>query len=203
MARVQTSVMIDEDKRNLAKQKGLKLQDILDHALNMALELEVKGKAQLEIDQNNILKSIELKERETKEYLKEYQNNIDHLEMQKRLFIEKKEHEILELKTQLNMINEQLEKAKEDQSDLNKLNEYKDIIRVASNYGGLNDDIEKQIFDWIAKWGVGYDVTGLFEQINKDLTKVCYRKLTLDDITIDDPVFRSIKDEDLAMPKED
>lgn len=203
MARVQTSVMVDEDKRNLAKQKGLKLQDILDHALNMALELEVKGKAQLEIDQNNILKSIELKERETKEYLKEYQNNVDHLEMQKRLFIEKKEHEILELKTQLNMINEQLEKAKEDQSDLNKLNEYKDIIRVASNYGGLNDDIEKQIFDWIAKWGVGYDVTGLFEQINKDLTNVCYRKLMLDDITIDDPVFRSIKDEDLAMPKED
>lgn len=206
MARVQTSVMVDEDKRNLAKQKGLKLQDILDHALNMALELEVKGKAQLEIDQSNILKSIELKEREKKEYLKEYQTNIDQLELQKNMFIEKKEHEIMELKTQLNMTNEQLEKAKEDQSELNKLNEYKDIVRVASNYGGLNDDIEKQIFDWIAKWGVGYDVTGLFEQINKDLTNVFYRKLTLDDITIDAPVFRSIKKEDMAkpvQPKED
>jgi len=192
MARVQTSVMVDEDKRNLAKQKGLKLQDILDHALNMALDLEVKGKAQLEIDQSNILKSIELKEREKKEYLKEYQTNIDQLELQKNMFIEKKEHEIMELKTQLNMTKDQLEKAKEDQSQLNKLNEYKDIIRVASNYGGLNDEIEEQIFAWIGKWKVGNDVTGLFAQINKDLTNVCYRILTLDDITIDDPIFRGI-----------
>ncbi len=199
MARVQTSVMVDEDKRNLAKQKGLKLQDILDHALNMALELEVKGKAQLEIDQSNILKSIELKEREKKEYLKEYQTNIDQLELQKNMFIEKKEHEIMKLKTQLNMTNEQLEKAKEDQSQLNKLNEYKEIIRIASNYGGLNDDIEKQIFDWISKWRVAYDITGLFEQINKDLTNVFYHKLNLDDITIDDPIFRSVKDEDINM----
>lgn len=199
MARVQTSVMVDEDKRNLAKQKGLKLQDILDHALNMALELEVKGKAQLEIDQNNILKSIELKEREKKEYLKEYQNSIDQLELQKQMFIEKNEMEILKLKTQLNMTNEQLEKAKEDQSQLNKLNEYKEIIRIASNYGGLNDDIEKQIFDWISKWRVAYDITGLFEQINKDLTNVFYHKLNLDDITIDDPIFRSVKDEDINM----
>lgn len=199
MARVQTSVMVDEDKRNLAKQKGLKLQDILDHALNMALELEVKGKAQLEIDQNNILKSIELKEREKKEYLKEYQNSIDQLELQKQMFIEKNEMEIMKLKTQLNMTNEQLEKAKEDQSQLNKLNEYKEIIRIASNYGGLNDDIEKQIFDWINKWRVAYDITGLFEQINKDLTNVFYHKLNLDDITIDDPIFRSVKDEDINM----
>lgn len=185
MARVQTSVMIDEFKRDLAKQKGIKLQDVLDQALNSILELEIKGKAQLEIEKEKILNDIELKEQQKNEYLEKY------------------ERDIMQLKMQLSNVNNELEKAKEDQNELNKLNEYKDIIRVASNYGGLNDDIEKQIFDWIAKWGVGYDVTGLFEQINKDLTNVFYRKLTLDDITIEYPVFRSIKDEDLAMPKED
>ena len=195
MGKVQTSVMVDKDKRDLAKQKGLKLQDILDNALNVVLDLEVKGKAQLEIDQSDILKSIELKENEIKQYLKDYQTNIDHLELQKNMFIEKKEHEIMELKTQLNMTNERLEKAKEEQSQLNKLNEYKELIRIASDYGGLNDEIEEQIFKWIAKWGVAYDVTGLFEQINKDLSNVCYKLLSLDDITIDDPIFRGAYDD--------
>ena len=54
MGRVQTSVMIDEDKRALAKQRGIKLQDLLDEALNTALELEIPGKAQLEINKENL-----------------------------------------------------------------------------------------------------------------------------------------------------
>lgn len=174
MARVQTSVMIDEFKRDLAKQKGIKLQDVLDQALNSILELEVKGKAQLEIEKEKLLKDIELKEQQKNEYLEKY------------------ESDMMQLKMQLTNIDIQLEKAKEDQSQLNKLNEYKDIIRVASNYGGLNDEIEEQIFAWIGKWKVGNDVTGLFAQINKDLTNVCYRILTLDDITIDYPIFRGI-----------
>lgn len=181
MGKVQTSVMVDEFKRDLAKQKGIKLQDVLDQALNSILELEVKGKAQLEIEKEKILKDIELKEQQKNEYLEKYERDIMHLKMQ------------------LTNVDNELEKAKEDQNELNKLNEYKDIIRVASQYGGLNDDIEKQIFDWIAKWGVGYDVTGLFEQINKDLTNVAGRTLSLDDITIDGRIFESIKDEDLAI----
>lgn len=181
MGKVQTSVMVDEFKRDLAKQKGIKLQDVLDQALNSILELEVKGKAQLEIEKEKILKDIELKEQQKNEYLEKYERDIMHLKMK------------------LTNVDNELEKAKEDQNELNKLNEYKDIIRVASQYGGLNDDIEKQIFDWIAKWGVGYDVTGLFEQINKDLTNVAGRTLNLDDITIDGRIFESIKDEDLAI----
>ena len=83
MGRVQTSVMIDEDKRALAKQRGIKLQDLLDEALNTALELEIPGKAQLEIDKENILKEIELKEKQKNEYLAKYEKELEKLEKDK------------------------------------------------------------------------------------------------------------------------
>lgn len=192
MAKVQTSVMVDKDKRDLAKQKGLKLQDILDNALNVILELEVKGKAQLEIDQNDILKNIEFKELEIKEYLEKYQQKIDQLEMQKTMFIDKKEHEIKELKTQLNMINSKLDKAIEEQSHLNKLNEYKEIIRIAGRKGFMESD--EPLLLWIGKWRV-MDTTAMFKQANQDLTSVYYGKLKVDDITIDAPAFKGIEDD--------
>ena len=164
MVKVQTSVMIDKDKRDLAKQKGIKLQDVLDNALNNILDLEVKGKAQLEIDKDNILKEIALKEKQKEEYLAKYQSDMMHLIMQ------------------LNAID----------IELNKLNEYKDIIRIAGSQGFLDD--EEIFIQWALKWRI-IDHTGALIQATEDLKNVFYRKLNVDDITLDDPVFKSVEDD--------
>ena len=173
MVKVQTSVMIDKDKRDLAKQKGIKLQDVLDNALNNILDLEVKGKAQLEIDKDNILKEIALKQKQKDEYLEKYQTDMMHLNMQ------------------LNAIDNELNKAIESQSELNKLNEYKDIIRVAGRQGFLDD--EEILMQWVFKWRI-IDNTGVLIQATEDLKNVYYHKLNVDDITLDDPVFKCVED---------
>ena len=87
MGRVQTSVMIDEDKRALAKQRGIKLQDLLDEALNTALELEIPGKTQLEIEKENILKEIELQEKRKEKYLKNHEEYLNKIEPETKEFM--------------------------------------------------------------------------------------------------------------------
>lgn len=46
-----TCVKINKEKKDLAKSKGLKLQDILDNALNDALKLESKPVDKFRLDQ--------------------------------------------------------------------------------------------------------------------------------------------------------
>ena len=47
MGRVVTSISIDEEKRDLAKKKGIVLKDLLDNALDIALGIELKESTQL------------------------------------------------------------------------------------------------------------------------------------------------------------
>lgn len=145
MGRMQTSVMIDEDKRALAKQRGLKLQDLLDKALDMALDLEVKGKAQLEIEKDNILKEIELKENQKKEYLKNYNMELEHLEKQLQELEEKKDkmlemnqNDINELNLRLQYNEKALAGAVEEQREINQLKEYKDIVLRGVKNGAID-----------------------------------------------------------------
>ena len=50
MVKVTTSIKIDNEKRELAKKKGLVLSDILDNALDIALGIELKESTQLQND---------------------------------------------------------------------------------------------------------------------------------------------------------
>ena len=161
MGRVQTSVMIDEDKRALAKQRGLKLQDLLDEALNIALDLEIKGKAQLEIEKENILKEIDYKQKQKNEYLKNYNKEVERLEKQLKELEDKKDKMLattqqgideLNLKLQYNekalagAVEEQ--KAMEQQKDRNALIER-----------GVNAmDIDKQLEDDIDAYCLKYKI---------------------------------------------
>ena len=136
MGRVQTSVMIDEDKRQLAKQRGIKLQDLLDEALNMALNLEVPGKAQLEIDKENILKEIEYKEKQKEEYLVKY------------------EHDINELNIRLKYIDKSLAKATEEQNDLNQQREREALIQRGVNAMDIDKQLEHDMEEYCIKWNI-------------------------------------------------
>lgn len=196
MGRVQTSVMIDEHKRALAKQRGLKLQDLLDHALNMALELEVKGKAQLEIEKENILKDIEFKEKQKHAYLKNYNMEVERLEKQLAELERKKDemlainqNEIKELNLKLQFNAEALANASEEQRELEQLKEYRQLVLR----GVKNGAWDGQVYDDLIEHGVKYllpDLNAFYDQATADLVNVFYRKLTIDDITIDYDCFK-------------
>ena len=180
MGYVITSVKIDEDKRTLAKQRGIKLQDLLDEALNMALQLEVPGKAQLEIEKEDILKKIEFEEKQKDEALEKYQRNIT------------------ELNIRLNYIDKALAGASEEQRALEQLKEYRQLVLR----GVKNGAWDGQVYDDLIEHGVKYllpDLNAFYDQATADLVNVFYRKLTIDDITIDYDCFkpyRPSEDED-------
>ena len=136
MGRVQTSVMIDEDKRRLAKQRGIKLQDLLDEALDIALDLEIPGKAQLEIEKDNILKDIEYKEKQKEEYLEKYQRDMD------------------ELQTRFKFIEKQLAGAIEEQKQKDKLNEYKELLARAVTNGAWDGELDEELTQFCLKYKI-------------------------------------------------
>lgn len=196
MGRVQTSVMIDEDKRALAKQRGLKLQDLLDKALDMALDLEVKGKAQLEIEKDNILKEIELKGNQKKEYLKNYNMELERLEKQLQELEEKKDkvlemnqNDINELNLRLQYNEKALAGAVEEQREINQLKEYKDIVLRGVKNGAIDGALDVELQDHCIKYNLP-DLNAIYLQASKDLTSIFYNKLTIDDITLDYKCFK-------------
>lgn len=163
MARVQTSVMIDEDKRQLAKQRGLKLQDILDEALDMALHLEITGKAQLEIEKDNILKEIEHKKKQKEEYLEKYQRDID------------------ELNIRLKFIDKQLAGAIEEQKQKDKLKEYKELLERARINGAWDGELDEELTQFCLKYKIA-DINTAFAEANNDLINVYNKTITIDEI---------------------
>ena len=193
MGRVQTSVMIDEDKRALAKQRGIKLQDLLDDALNTALELEVKGKAQLEIEKENLLKEIEIKEKQKDDYLKKYNIELERLENDKNEFLATNQSAIAELNLKLQFNTKALNNASEEQRALEQLNDYKQLVLR----GVKNGAFDGQVYDDLIRHAGDYrlpDLNGLYDQAKADLYNVFYDKMTIDDITLDYDCFKPVED---------
>ena len=147
MARVQTSVMIDEDKRALAKQRGIKLQDILDEALDTVLQLNVPGKAQLENDKEEILKEIELIDQQKEEYLKKYD--------------EKKAH----LNLRMGLIDKALEHKADEMVNMEQQNQYNEFVNHAIEHGAI-DDIIQDIQAHAHKYNL--DLIQLVDDIQKE-----------------------------------
>lgn len=153
MGYVVTSIKIDEDKRELAKQRGLKLQQLMDDALNMALELEVPGKAQLEVDKEKLIKEIDL------------------LEQQKDAAMLKYENDITDLKLQLKFIERSLENANEDQIKLQQHNDYEAIMEKALAIGGFNDELDNEFTEYCMK----YKIKNVTNELNKAKTDLNIR----------------------------
>ena len=64
MVKVTTSIKIDNDKRELAKKRGIVLTDLLDQALDMALGLELKESNKLQNEKEELLQQKEILEKE-------------------------------------------------------------------------------------------------------------------------------------------
>lgn len=164
MGRVQTSVMIDEDKRALAKQRGIKLQDLLDEALDMALDLEIPGKAQLEVEKDKLLNDLEVLDKQTEEYLK--QQNA------------KRE----EINIRLKYIDKALTGANEEKREKDKLKEYKDILKRGVKNGKLDGDLYEEFMQFCIKYKIA-DINEAYIEANNDLVNVFYKRVKLEDIT--------------------
>jgi exonuclease VII large subunit len=95
MVRVTTSIKIDDDKRELAKRKGLVLSDILDKALDFYLGIELKESTQLQTDKEEILSTLDILENEKDKYLKNHERTLQNLENEKDQFLKNylKDHE--------------------------------------------------------------------------------------------------------------
>ena len=164
MGRVQTSVMIDEDKRALAKQRGIKLQDLLDEALDMALDLEIPGKAQLEVEKDKLLNDLELIDKQTEEYLS--QQNA------------KRE----DINIRLKYINKALAGANEEKKEKDKLKEYKDILKRGVKNGAIDGDLYEEFMQFCIKYKIT-DINTAFNEANNDLVNVYHNHVKMEDIT--------------------
>ena len=161
MGRVQTSVMIDEDKRALAKQRGLKLQDLLDEAINTALELEIPGKTQLEIEKENILKEIDYKQKQKNEYLKNYNKEVERLEKQLKELEDKKDkmlattqQDIDELNLKLQYNEKALAGAVEEQRELEQQRERNALIERGIKAMDIDKQLEADIDEYCLKYNI-------------------------------------------------
>ena len=154
MGRVQTSVMIDEDKRALAKQRGIKLQDLLDEALNTALELEIPGKAQLEVEKENTLKEIELKEKNKNEYLANYEKELAKLEEDKDKYLTMHQQAIDQLQIKLRLNEKALAEATEEQNELNQQREREALIQRGVRALDIDQQLERDIDEYCLKYKI-------------------------------------------------
>lgn len=135
MVKTQTSVNIDSEKRDMARKRGIKLSDLLDQALDMALGLELKESTQLQNKKEDLLnkKEILIKEKDD--------------------FLENHENKIFEINFKLNQIEEALGKAIiEDKEDL-KQKEYRMLLNmVVKNFGIDKNEVMREIEEFADKY---------------------------------------------------
>ena len=175
MGRVQTSVMIDEDKRALAKQRGIKLQDLLDEALNTALELEIPGKAQLEIEKENILKNIEITKQHKDEYLANYEKELAKLEEDKEAYLKAHEVHMGELKVKLRFNEKALAGAVEEQKELDQQREREALIQRGVREMDVDKQLERDIEEYCIKWKIA-DINKELDDITQEIINKIYKR---------------------------
>ena len=76
MVKVTTSIKIDNEKRELAKKRGIILTDLLDQALDMALGLELKESTQLQQEKEDLLQQKEILLKEKEDFLKDHESKL-------------------------------------------------------------------------------------------------------------------------------
>ena len=153
MVKVTTSIKIDNEKRELAKKRGIVLTDLLDQALDMALGLELKQSTQLQQDKEDLLQQKEILLKEKEDFLKDH------------------ESKILEIDFKLNSIEEALKSAVIIDKEETKQREYKILLRKGLKIGGLDDtDLMREIEDYADKYNMSEDeFKELLEKLTQDI----------------------------------
>ena len=162
-----TSIKVNSTKKQLAKDKGLKLQDLLDTALNIALGLESK-----EYDTNTILIEIEetkkkildleeTKKVELNRISKEYDTKINELKLKL---------ELLDIEygnlDELKITNKIKEQQKKDYLELREK-----YIELNGDYKG-NEDLEEAIATYVILYAGDEDNRQSFtKEVLNDLHK--------------------------------
>lgn len=143
MVKVTTSIKIDDEKRELAKRKGLILTDILDKALDFYLGIELKESTQLQQDKEEILNNLEVLEIEKDKFLKDHENKLQSLEDDKQTYLNNYETQKMELNYTLKNIEDSLASAIIEDKEKTKEKEYKILANMVYDEGDLyrNPDI--------------------------------------------------------------
>ena len=119
MVKVTTSIKIDDEKRELAKRRGIILTDLLDQALDMALGLELKESTQLQQEKEDLLQAKELLLKEKEDFLKDH------------------ESKLLEIDFKLKGIEEALQTVIIEDKEKTKEKEYKILANMVYDEGDL------------------------------------------------------------------
>ena len=162
MVKVTTSIKIDNEKRELAKRKGLVLTDILDKALDFYLGIELKESTQLMQDKEEILSTLDILENEKDKFLKDHETTLKNLENEKDQFLKKylKDHDSklqsleddkteylnnyetrkMELNYNLKNIEDTLANAIIEDREETKEREYKELFKLVLEDGAIHRD---------------------------------------------------------------
>ena len=193
MVRVTTSIKIDNEKRELAKKRGLILSDVLDQALDIALGIELKESTKLmdtkedlesqkEIlekekekflkNHNREVKNLEdEKEKFLKNYLKDHEDKLQSLEDDKEIYLKNHDSNISEIDFKLKNIDKALESAIiEDKEDI-KREEYNKILKMALKSGGV-DPRDNELMNAIEGFADKYEMSDKeFIQLQEDINE--------------------------------
>lgn len=140
MVKVTTSIKIDNDKRELAKRKGLVLSDILDRALDFYLGIELKESTQLQQDKEEILSTLEVLEIEKDKFLKDHETKLQSLEADKTQYLKNYETQKMELNYNLKNIEDSLANAIVIDKEEQKEKDYQDLFKLVLTDGEINRD---------------------------------------------------------------
>ena len=175
MVKVTTSIKIDNEKRELAKRKGLVLTDILDKALDSYLGIELKESTQLQQDKEEILSNLEVLEIEKDKFLKDHESKLQALEDDKQIYLNNYETQKMELNYNLKNIEDSLESAIIEDKEETKETEYKVLANMVYNEGDLyrNPKILQIIDGYADKYEMSEtEYEELKERLTADLTNI-------------------------------
>ena len=158
MVKVTTSINIDNEKRELAKRKGLVLSDILDHALDIALGIELKESTILMNDKEDLLQNKEVLEIEKDKFLKDHEDKLQALETEKNLFLKEYENKINEIDFKIKQLDDALENAIIEDKEETKEKEYIELYRFVIKNGG-EIDREPEVILTINKYADKYEMS--------------------------------------------
>ena len=168
MVKVTTSIKIDNEKRELAKRKGLVLSDILDRALDFYLGIELKESTQLQQEKEEILSNLEVLEIEKDKFLKDHETKLQSLEDDKTGYLKNYETQKMELNYNLKNIEDSLASAIVIDKEETKRKEYNIILRKGLKIGGLDDtDLMREIEEYADKYEMSQDE---FKELLQNLT---------------------------------
>lgn len=175
MVKVTTSIKIDNEKRELAKRKGLVLTDILDKALDFYLGIELKESTQLQQDKEEILNNLEVLEIEKDKFLKDHESKLQSLEEDKQIYLNNYETQKMELNYTLKNIEDSLANAIIEDKEETKEREYKIIANMVYDEGELDSNLD--VLQVIEGYADKYEMSEteykeLRERLTDDLTNI-------------------------------